>query len=126
MAGQQEPNILFLSCMKMFYSDIISDISGTHLQPESIPLLHPNVSKNPQPLLSDRNIHSPMTDLSSLGPKLGCEQDIAASQCEIFTLSSHQSMLSSISLLMDLAEEKINKSTSGQLYKWEGKEEKTS
>lgn len=76
--------------MKMFYTDIISDITGTHLQPESIPVLHPTSSINPQPFHSDRNIHIHlMTDLSSLGPKLGREQDIPASQREIFTLSSH-------------------------------------
>lgn len=70
-----------------------------------------------------------MTDLSSLGPKLGHEQDIPASQCEIFTLPSQQStMLSSISLSIGLVEEKINESTSGQFFpgKWGGKVEKTS
>lgn len=115
----------------MSYRGIISDITGTSWSTARI-------YSNPPPNCK-HNASTPLvwckhtSTLQSkpdwslfLDPK-ACEQDIPASQSDIFTLSSHQSTQSSNSLLMVLVEEKINKSTPVQFCpgKWGGKEEKT-
>lgn len=98
----------------MSYRGIISDITGTSW---STARIYSNPPPNCKHNASTPLVwHKHTSTLQSkpdwslfLDPK-ACEQDIPASQSDIFTLSSHQSTQSSNSLLMVLVEEKINKS----------------